>query len=187
MPGITRYGSYLPYFRLSRKALGAGRGERSVASYDEDSVSMAVEAARDALRDGVEIDTVIFATTSPPYAEKLNAATLQAALGLPERVRSLELGSSSRMGLAALPLGADVAAGGGRALVAAADVVIGAPGGPRESRGGDGAVAFVTGDDDDAIARFMGRASATTELLDVWRLPEDPFAKQWRRNSPPPR
>jgi uncharacterized OB-fold protein len=40
-------------------------------------------------------------------------------------------------------------------------------------------VAFVTGPDDEAIARFVGRASATTELLDVWRLPEDPFAKQW--------
>ena len=84
MSGITRYGSYLPYFRLQRAAIGAGRGERSVASYDEDAVSMSVEAARDAGRGGAEIDTLIFATTSPPYAEKLNAATLQAALDLPE-------------------------------------------------------------------------------------------------------
>ncbi len=53
MSGIVRYGSYIPYFRLQRAALGdGGRGERAVASYDEDSVSMAVEAARDALRDG---------------------------------------------------------------------------------------------------------------------------------------
>ena len=47
MPGIVRYGSYVPYFRLERSALGAGRGERAVTSYDEDSASMAVEAARD--------------------------------------------------------------------------------------------------------------------------------------------
>ena len=178
MSGITRYGSYLPYARLQRSAIGAGKGERAVASYDEDSVSMAVEAARDAVR-GVEVDTLIFATTSPPYAEKLNAATIQAALDLPESLRTLELGSSSRMGLSALSLAADVAAAGRRALVCVGDVVIGAPGGARESQSGDGAVAFVTGPDDEALARVVGRASATTEVLDVWRLPGDAFAKQW--------
>jgi hydroxymethylglutaryl-CoA synthase len=176
---ITGYGSYLPYSRLQRSALGAGKGERTVASYDEDSVSMAVEAGRDAVRGARDIDTLLFATTSPPYAEKLNAATIAAALDLPATVRALELGSSTRMGLGALLSGADVAAGGGRALVLAADVVIGAPGGSRESGGGDGAVAFVTGPDAEGIAKFIGRASATTEILDVWRLPSDPFAKQW--------
>ena len=179
MAGITGYGSYLPYNSLERSALGAGKGERTVASYDEDSVSMAVEAGRDAVRGGREIETLIFATTSPPYAEKLNAATIAAALDLPRSARALELGSSTRMGLGALLAGADAAAGGGRALVVAADVVIGAPGGARESGGGDGAAAFVTGPDSQAIARFIGRASATTEILDVWRLPSDAFAKQW--------
>ena len=179
MAGITRYGSYLPYNRLQRSALGGGKGERTVASYDEDSVSMAVEAGRDALRGASGVDTLIFATTSPPYAEKLNAATIAAALDLGPNLRALELASSTRMGLGALIAGADAAAAGGRALVVAADVVIGAPGGPRESGGGDGAAAFVTGPDSEAIARFIGRASATTEILDVWRLPTDPFAKQW--------
>ena len=54
MSGIVRYGTYIPYSRLTREALGGGRGERAAASYDEDSVSMAVEAGRDALRDGAE-------------------------------------------------------------------------------------------------------------------------------------
>lgn len=179
MAGITRYGSYLPYNRLQRAAIGAGKGERTVASYDEDAVSMGVEAARDAVHGASAIDTLIFATTSPPYAEKLNAATLAAALDLPKTVRSLELGASTRMGLGALLAGADAASAGGRALVVASDVVIGAPGGGRESGSGDGAVAFVTGPDSDAIARLIGRASATAEILDVWRLPTDPFAKQW--------
>jgi 3-hydroxy-3-methylglutaryl CoA synthase len=179
LAGITRYGSYLPYNRLQRAVMGAGKGERTVASYDEDSVSMAVEAGRDAVRGAGEIDALYFATTSPPYAEKLNAATIAAALDLPRSVRALELGSSTRMGLGALIAGADTAAAGGRALVVAADVVIGAPGGARESGGGDGAAAFVTGPDSQAIARFVGRASATAEILDVWRLPSDPFAKQW--------
>ena len=179
MAGIVRYGSYLPYFRLQRAAMGAGKGERAVASYDEDSVSMAVEAARDAVRGGVAVDTVLFATTSPAYAEKLDAATIQAALDLPESVGSVGLGGSSRMGLAALLLGLDLAAAGRRALVCASDVIVGAPGGARESQGGDGAAAFVTGGDRDAIARVLGRASATIEILDVWRVPEERFPRQW--------
>jgi hydroxymethylglutaryl-CoA synthase len=177
--GIVRYGSYVPYFRLTRAAIGAGKGERAVASFDEDSVSMAVEAARDAVRGDVPVDTLLFATLSPPYAEKLNAATIQAALDLPERMASIDLGGSSRMGLGALLLGLDLAAAGRRALVSAADVVTGAPGGARESQGGDAGVAFVTGGDGDAIARLVGRASQTIEILDVWRLPEERFGRQW--------
>ena len=179
MAGIVRYGSYIPYYRLQRAAIGAGKGERAVASYDEDSVSMAVEAARDAIRGGVAVDAVLFATTSPAYAEKLDTATVQAALDLPETVSSVALSGSTRMGLSALLLGLDLAAAGRRALVCAGDVTVGAPGGARESQGGDGAVAFVTGGDGDTIARSIGRASATLEILDVWRLPEDRFSKQW--------
>src|SRR5262245_17488021 len=177
--GILRYGSYVPYFRLTRAAIGAGKGERAVASYDEDSVSMAVEAARDAVRGGVSLDALLFATLSPPYAEKLNAATIQAALDLPEQIASVELAGSSRMGLGARLLGLDLAAAGRRTLVCASDVVVGAPGGGRESQGGDAAVAFVTGPDGEAIARLVGRASSTMEILDVWRLPEERFGRQW--------
>jgi hydroxymethylglutaryl-CoA synthase len=177
--GITRYGSYVPYFRLSRTALGAGRGERATASYDEDSVSMAVEASRDAVAAGTALDALVFATTSPPYAEKSNAATIHAALSLPDSIATLEVGATSRAGLSALLLGLDLAAAGRRTLVTAADVVVGAPGGTRESSGGDAAASFVCGPDDEAIAVLRGRASATTEVLDVWRLPGDAFASQW--------
>src|SRR5262245_5176273 len=169
--------------------MSGGRGERAVASFDEDSVSMAVEAARDALRGAPAPDALLFATTSPPYAEKLNAATIAAALDLPPALRSAELGASSRIGLAALPPRQDSAAAGRppapsaaagrRRLVCAADVVIGAPGGARESGGGDGASAFLLGPDAEAAARLVASASATTEVLDVWRRPEDAFAKQW--------
>jgi 3-hydroxy-3-methylglutaryl CoA synthase/uncharacterized OB-fold protein len=179
MAGIVRYGSYVPYFRLTRAALGAGKGERAVASFDEDAVSMAVEAARDALRGGVAVDALLFATLSPAYAEKLDTATIQAALDLPEAVSSAALSGSSRMGLAALLLGLDLATAGKRTLVCASDLVTGAPGGARESQGGDAAAAFVTGPDSEAVARVLGRASATIEILDVWRLPEDRFVRQW--------
>lgn len=179
MAGIIRYGSYVPYFRLQRQALGAGRGERAVASYDEDAASLAVEAARDALRGQGAVDTLIFATTSPPYAEKLNAATLQAALDLPESIAAFELSASTRMGTTALALGLDLAQSGRRVLVCASDVSVGAPGGVRESQGGDAGVAFVLGPDSDAVARLLGRATRTIEILDVWRIPEERFPRSW--------
>ena len=180
MSGIVRYGSYIPYFRLQRAALGdGGRGERAVASYDEDTASMAVEAARDAMRDGPEIDTLLFASTTPPYAEKLNAATLQAALSLPKSVTAVDTGGSTRAGLSTLLVGFDLAAAGRSPLVALADMSIGAPGGSRESGGGDAAAAFIFGSDDQAIAKIVGRASSTEEFLDTWRTPEMAFPRQW--------
>ncbi|MDP6182889.1 MAG: OB-fold domain-containing protein [Gammaproteobacteria bacterium] len=180
MSGILRYGTYIPLYRLTRQAMGGGKGERAIASYDEDSVSMAVEAARQSLGAYTgAVDTLMFATTSPPYAEKLNAAAIAAALDLPGSIASIELGTNSRMGLAALALGADLGRAGRISLVCAGDVVVGGPGGKRERESGDAAVAFVTGPKDEAIAKVIGRASATSEVLDVWRLPEDAFARQW--------
>lgn len=180
MAGIVRYGAYVPFFRLSRAALGGGRGERAVASYDEDAVSMGVEAAREALR-GVSAspDQLLFATTSPPYVEKLAAAIVHAACALPAGSASADLGASSRAGLSALSLAADQAAAGRRALAVASDVVTGAPEGARERTGGDAAVAFLLGPDAEAGARVVGRAAVTSEYLDVWRAPADPFARQW--------
>ena len=179
MAGIVRYGTYVPYFRLTREAIGAGRGERAVASYDEDAASMAVEAARDALRDGPRPDHLLFSTISPPYAEKLNAATIQAGLNLPKELAAVDLGNSTRAGLSAIGLGLDLAAAGRTPLVVAAEVTVGAPGGARESGGGDAAVAFLFGDDDDSLAVVRGRAATTEELLDTWRTPEMAFPSQW--------
>ena len=179
MAGIVRYGTYVPYFRLTRAAMGGGKGERAVASYDEDATSLGVEAAREALRGAPEVQQLLFATTNPSYAEKLNAATLHAACNLPASVAASDLGGSTRAGLAALLLGIDLGGAGRRTLVVTSDVVVGAPEGARERAGGDAAAAFVTGADEEAIARLVGRASVTDEILDVWRTPGAPFARQW--------
>src|SRR6185369_3447298 len=148
--GIVSYGSYVPYRRLKRAAIAqalgipAGKGERAVASFDEDSVSMAVEAARDALRTAPDasIGALLFATTTPPYAEKLNAALIGAAARLPLEIRAADLTGSVRAGLAALLQGADTAHGGVATLVAMADCRLAAPEGKSEQSGGDAAAAF---------------------------------------------
>ena len=90
MAGIAAYGAYVPYYRLQRAAIGAalgaggGKGTRAVASYDEDATSMGVEAARIAMKaaNGIAPQAVFFATSTPPYLDKTNAAAIHAALGI---------------------------------------------------------------------------------------------------------
>jgi 3-hydroxy-3-methylglutaryl CoA synthase/uncharacterized OB-fold protein len=187
MIGIVSYGSYVPYRRLKRAAIAqalgtaAGKGERAVASFDEDSVSMAAEAARDALRaapSNTAIGALFFATTTPPYAEKLNAAIVAAAVRLPLEMRAADLTGSVRAGLSALLQGADAARSGTAALAAMADCRLAAPEGKSEQSGGDAAVAFVVGDAG-VIAEIEATASVTREFLDIWRTPGERFAHGW--------
>jgi hydroxymethylglutaryl-CoA synthase len=188
MAGIVSYGSYIPYRRLKRAAIAqvlsgaaTGKGERAVASFDEDSASMAVEAVRDALKAAPKgtIGTLIFATTTPPYAEKLNAAIVGAATRLPAELRALDMAGSVRAGISALLQGADAAAGSkAHAIVAMADCRLGAPEGKAEQQNGDGAAAFVLGTEG-VIAEIEASASVTREFLDTWRAPGERFAHSW--------
>jgi len=75
MAGITAYGGYVPLWRLGRdsiaKAWGIASigGEKSVDSFDEDSITMAVEAGVDCVRglDRGKVDGLFFASTTFPY------------------------------------------------------------------------------------------------------------------------
>ncbi|MEM9712069.1 MAG: OB-fold domain-containing protein [Actinomycetota bacterium] len=185
MRGIIAYGAYVPYFRLQRSAIGAtlgqpgGRGTRSVASYDEDATTMAVEAGRRLLRStDVEPSALAFSTATPPYLDKTNATAIHAALRLPSNVPAFDMVGSARSGVGAL-LGACTS--GGTSLVTAADMRTGLPGSADERDGGDGAAALLVGGDHDGpvIAEFVGSGSATGEFLDRWRTPGSPASKVW--------
>src|ERR1700687_281675 len=187
MAGIVSYGSYVPYRRLKRSAIAAvlgtpgGKGERAIASFDEDSVSMAVEAVRDALKAAPpgDVQALIFATTTPPYAEKLSAAVIGAAAMLSAEIRASDMTASFRAGMSALLHGADEIAGGAeRALVAIGDCRLAAPEGKAEQTTGDGAVAFVLGAEN-VIAEIEASSSRTREFLDTWRAQGERFAYSW--------
>ncbi len=187
MVGIVSYGSYIPYRRLKRAAIAAmlgvpaSRGERAVASFDEDSISMAVEALRDALKGAPQarVNSLLFATTTPPYGEKLNAAIVGAAAQLPVEIRAADVTGSTRAGLSALLQGLESAqASGGYAAVAIADARLGAPEGKMEQQSGDGGAAFILGNDK-VIAELEASTSLTREFLDSWRAPGERFAHSW--------
>ncbi len=186
MAGIVSYGSYIPYRRLKRSAIGAvlgvpgGRGERAVASFDEDSISMAVEALRDALKaaPNVSPESLFFATTTAPYGEKLNAAIIGAATRLPVEIRAADLTGSTRAGLSGLLQALDAARAGSTAAVTMADARLGAPEGRMEQQSGDGAAAFIVGNQG-VLAEIEATASLTREFLDTWRAPGERFAHSW--------
>ena len=181
--GIVSYGSYIPYFRLDRKLIaatlgtGGGRGTRAVASYDEDTTSMATEASRNALAGHAvsALDVLSFTTTDPAYLDKTNATAIHAALGLPQSTLAADLGGSVRSSVAALLAGS---LGTGSSLVTFADTRCGQPGSGDEAAGGDAAAAIVFGTEG-VIAELVGRGHSTAEFLDRWRIPGESASKIW--------
>jgi 3-hydroxy-3-methylglutaryl CoA synthase/uncharacterized OB-fold protein len=167
--GVLAYGAYLPAHRLDRDS--GVRAPRVVASFDEDATTMAVEAAGGLA--GSAVDALWWASTSPPYLDKTNAAAVHAALRLPSTVPAADLVGSARSTFAAL--GAALGTGG---LVVAADVRVGKPGSLDERSGGDGAAALLLGAGD-VIAEVLGTAAETLELLDRWRDPQRTTGEQW--------
>ena len=155
--GILAFGAYIPRLRLSRRAIAEAnawfnpalkaqaKGERAICNWDEDAVTMAVEAARDALaeRDRGTIAALHFASTSFPFADRLNAGIVVQALNL-GTVAALDVAASQRAGSSAL-----IAAlrGGGETLVVAADKRRTRSASPLEMSVGDGAAALLVGDD----------------------------------------
>ncbi len=191
MRGIVSIAGYVPYRRLQRSAVatvfgsggGGGKGSRSVASHDEDTTTMGVEAARLALRaaPGAAPEAIWFATATPAYLDKTNASAIHAALRQPADVAAFDFGGALRSGVGALR--SALAAGGtGTTLVVVADMRDGLPTSADESAGGDGAAAVIVGDGEagsPVIAEYLGAASVTDEFLDRWRTAGDRRSKVW--------
>ena len=183
MAGIAAFGAYIPRYRLGASTDGWGsRVERSVANFDEDSVSMAVAAGLDCLagRERQDIDGLLFATTTPPYAEKGCASIIATALDLRRDIFTADITDVLRAGTTALKQALDsVTAGSARqVLVIASDNRQGAPKGEAERNSGDGAAAFIVSNDG-VIAELEGSYSISENMMDVWRSAGDQFLRSW--------
>ncbi len=188
MIGIMGYGAYIPIYRLSRaeiaRAWGGGSrgGEKAVANWDEDSLTMGVEAAIDCAN-GIErqlIDRLYFASTTPPYREKQSASILAAATDLREELVTADFTSSLRAGASAFRAGLDAINAGSakRVMVVASDCRLPAPASEFESTFGDGAAALLLGDSEVAVD-VEGSYSLTSEFIDVWRTEHDTYSRTW--------
>ncbi len=187
MTGIAAYAAYLPLYRLNRAEIGrawggGGKGEKAIASHDEDSLTMAVAAAQQCLR-GIDInsvDGVYFASTTAPYREKQSAATIAAVLGMAGGVSTMDFGGSLRSGTNALRAAVDAVKAGSlkKVLVLAADCRLGLPGGSNEVAFGDGAGALLVADEG-VVACIDSMYTMADEIIDVFRSDRDRCVHTW--------
>jgi len=194
MVGICSYGGYVPRYRLNRKdileAMGwinpamtaQAKGEKAVANFDEDTITMAVAAGIDCL-EGIErsrLQGVYFASTSMPYKERLNAGIITAALALNDHVRAADFGGALKAGTTALMSALEGVESKrvNNILVASSDCRLGKPGSFQEMIFGDAAAALLVGDQD-VIAEFKGSYSTTYDLVDHYRGGFAKYDRQW--------
>ena len=185
--GITGYGGYLPRMRLERSAVGAANawfapafasatktaGTRSFANWDEDSITMAVAAARDCLgpgEDRTRIKGVTLASSTLPFAERMNSGIVAAALTLEDDLETLDLTGSQRAALAGLAQAlAKASATPGEILVLAADDRQTRPASAAELEVGDGASAILVGSGPHVLAEILGTGTVSVDFVDHFR------------------
>jgi len=192
MAGITSYGAYVPLYRINRMTIYSALGwlnpasllpgEKAVANYDEDSLTMAVASAMDCLS-GLErekIDGLFYATTTTPYKERQNAGIIATALDLPPEIRTSDFTTSIKSGTGALISAYDAVASGSakNVVVCASDCRLGKPGGYQEEIYGDGAAALLLGDSG-VIASVEGTYSVSYDFVDNWRSDVDRYNRSW--------
>lgn len=194
MVGIVSYSCYVPRYRLNRKLIfksmgwldpstaANARGEKAVANFDEDSITLAVAASSQALRNlnRREIGGLYFSSTSLPYKERLNAAIVSGALGLPDAIRGADFTGGLKAGTTALMSGLEAVSANalGHIVVCASDCRLGKPASAEEMIFGDAAAAFVLGRER-VIAEYKGCYSLTCDFVDHVRGEFAKFDRKW--------
>lgn len=188
MTGLTSIGTYVPRLRLARKTIQAAqgkssssaKGERAICNWDEDSLTMAVEAARACLAEAPgPISGISLASTTLPFEIRQNATIAATALGLDEDIRSIDTGGTQRAGTSALIAALDVVqAGGSDRLVIASDHRQTRSASPQELRYGDGAAALTVGADA-GLAEVLATHTLSVDFIDHYRGQGRPYDYYW--------
>lgn len=155
------------------------KGERAFCGWDEDSITMGVEAARDALgtRPRDQISRMVFASTTHPFADLQNSAIIANALDLSGNIRTLDIGQSQRVGTSGL-LAALSDTSAGSSLFVASDRPRGKPASVQEISNGAGAAAFTLGSDG-IVAELRGSASESAMFVDHFRASDGRYDYFW--------
>ena len=182
VPGLLATTRYLPRLRLERSVMlaqhrwmapglrGLAKGQRTIAHWDEDSVTMAVETARllACARPDATIGELTLASTTLPFADRLNAGIVAAALDIPEGALLRDVASTARAALAELAAALRRPAGAPTTLLLASERRTARPASTLEMIQGDGAAGALVGDGA-AIAQFVAHRSVHADLVDHFR------------------
>ena len=190
MVGITGYSAYIPRLRLQRSAVAAahawydpsyarkGRGERSICGWDEDAITMGVEAARGLVANGGP-DALMFASTTGPFVDRQQAGIIATALSLEGEIRTLDVTSSQRAALGALSQACSSVQGGAReVLLVASENRRAMARSPGELAWGDGAVSVSVGADGELL-QLVGGTVESVDFLDHYRGAGQEFDYDW--------
>jgi len=182
--GIIGYGAYVPRYRLPAAEIGHIWGaaddgfpvhEKSVPGLDEDTTTMAIEAARNALkRAGIppqELRAVWVGTESKPYAVKPTGTIVAEALGATPYVQAADWEFACKAGTEALQaaiglVGSQMAR---YALIVGMDAAQGRPGDALEYTAGAGGAAYILGPKEESVAYFEGSLSFVSDTPDFFR------------------
>jgi 3-hydroxy-3-methylglutaryl CoA synthase len=200
---ILRCGVHVPRLRLSRaliaesmswrEAPGRSRaaGFRAIANWDEDAITMAVEAGRACIGDehdggATSPRSLCLCSTSAPFADRDDALMVAAALDLAEDVETLNIAASLRAGTGGLLNAARHASE--PTLVIASDARLTQPGSIQELTHGDGAAALLVGPPSEhALATLIHARSVASDFVDHYRMTGSRFdyalEERWVRDE----
>ena len=195
--GIVGYGSYVPKYRLPARevarvwtgdeASGGPITEKAVPGPDEDTLTIALEAARNALAraqiDPQDIRAVWVGSESHPYAVKPTGTILAEAIGATPYTEAGDWQFACKAGTetvqAAIAL---VGSGMARyALGIGADTAQGRPGDALEYTAAAGGAAYLIGPAVESMAVFEGSLSYVTDTPDFWRRPTTHYPSHGQR------
>ena len=199
MSGIVGYGVYIPSYRIKveeiakvwgddPKAISRGLivNEKSVPAPDEDTATIAVEAARNSLKraliDPQKIGSIYVGSESHPYAVKPTATIVAEAIEATPDLTAADLEFACKAGTAGMQMCMGLVDSNlieyGMAI--GADTSQGAPGDALEYTASAGGAAYVIGKED-TIADFEGTYSFTTDTPDFYRREGQPYPKHGGR------
>lgn len=188
--GILAYGAYLPRFVITAKEIGKGSTpdslgveRKTVADIDEDTATIAVEAAMQAigrLKTAEEIGSVFVGSESHVYAVKPTGTIVAQALGLSDRLSLADLQFACKAGTQALQIGLAYAAAGlnTQSLVIGADTAQSRPGDALEYTAAAGGAAFIVGKKTSKtplLAKVLASVSVASDTPDFWRRPKQSY------------
>ncbi|MHB8118432.1 MAG: hydroxymethylglutaryl-CoA synthase [Methanothrix sp.] len=196
--GIVSYGVYIPRFRIRLDEIARVWGdgeeiteglrvfEKSVPDLDEDTVTIAVEAARNALQrariDPKRIGAIYAGSESHPYAVKPTATIVGQAVCTSSSFTAADFEFACKAGTAALQACLGLVSSNliDLGLAIGADVSQGAPGDMLEYTAASGGAAYLIGSRDVA-AEIEGTYSFTTDTPDFWRREGMPYPEHGGR------
>jgi hydroxymethylglutaryl-CoA synthase len=189
MSGIVGYGAHVPIYRIKVEEIakvwgedadaiksGLNIREKSVPGRDEDAATIAVEAARRAVRhSGInpkEMGAVYVGSESHPYAVKPTATVVIESIGASSSVMAADLEFACKAGTAGIQAAMGLVDSGmiKYGMSIGADTSQGRPGDALEYTASAGGAAFIVGKDKhEVIANILKTVSYTSDTPDFWR------------------